>query len=1351
MDDSRLEIGGSYATPTSRPRFLKGIVETVSDFFVRKPAWQPLAKDEEELGESSLHERTGKWCPEENAGWFSRMLFLYVNGLMRKAMMKTLQPDDLWDVCNRDLPSVVATKFEDNLSATRLYGSQGVVWRAICREHGRSFMFAGAIKLFHDVVMVIGPFLLEFLLKGLEQGKSRWVLLGLATGLALSNVLECLSINWYFHILYRIGLHLKIALITTLHRKSLRITSASRIERGAGTIVTLMSNDAAKIWNLPQYIHMLWSGPFQILTVLALLVRIIHLLPAAAGLAVTLCLIPLSTVVANRLAATRKELMQHTDRRVKLCSEVMSGIKAIKLYAWEKPYQQRIQEIRDGELVQVKRMAVISIFNSIIFLGGTTLISIASFSVYALMGFPLTAAVAFPALALFNLLRFPVMVFPSQIAALIQGHVALRRIQGFIEEEEMKQEELEPAVQPPNLAILLQSASFAWEAEGRLTLRNVNLQVGAGQLVAVVGMVGGGKSSLLNALLGEMRSRGGFVSLAGTTAYTAQDPWIQNATVKENILMGRDMDKVWYDSVISACALGPDLEMLVAGDSTEIGEKGVNLSGGQKHRVALARACYAAADVYLLDDPLSAVDAHVGRHLFNSCICGLLKGCTRVLVTHQMHFLSDSNVDHILVVQDGNIIQSGTYADLVAQGVDFHQYEYTEPASVGLSVAEEGNGGALLSMESIKEEVDVDQAIDGEKEVEMAEFTSVPGNCQLSERAALVLDHGHQLDPSGSPSTSSDDGQGHEESRLLDVERRTDSAFEDRRLGQKDGDTIEEFVSISIRSTANPGQSVPSAAGARGSQNLASAKIIKDEEREEGVVKRQMYLAYLGSWGPWFWVPIIVLTLAAVERSLQVGQNAWLAVWSNATSRAEAAGYEISAMRYLALYFILGMLSLGMQIGRSYSAVLGTVHAARRLHAQLLKKMLRLPMSFFDSQPVGRLVNRFSRDVEALDVKLGDVVISCTNCLVAVLGSILVVMFVTPGVLLALIPLFFLYWRVQTAYITASRELKRLDSVAMSPIFSSFGEVITGLPTIRAFRRQPLFKQRCMDLVLDSNRIYWPIQCVNRWLSVRLEMVGIFVVFGTAVFSTVLLRRSAGIAGLAITSALNLTGLLNWFVRVSSELEVNMNSVERVLEYETTPAEAAAISMSYRPPRAWPQNGAITVEGLVVKYRPDLDPVLRGITFAVSAREKIGIAGRTGCGKSTLILALYRIVEPIAGRIIIDSVDICKIGLFDLRSRMALVPQDPVVFSGTVRSNLDPFGTCSMAGDAPLWGVLSQVGLAAMVQGLPGELDAVVSEGGANISTGQRQLLCMARALLRNSRILVLGSSRIENCTDLVL
>ncbi|KAL4446696.1 hypothetical protein ABPG77_007940 [Micractinium sp. CCAP 211/92] len=1441
-------------------------------------------------GSAGEHRPAGRWCPEEQAGFLSRLTFSYVGGLIRLGYRKTLNFDDLWDVAAEDGAASVSDAFQWSLA-----GADGVVWRAMWRTHGRTFIIgtpaahwlqgpcrawrpcsvlhhcccspwrqllpsvghAAALPPGRPLHALRNPgrksTLAPACRAGRHQGRavhaawsdqdrptpcplvqlgcgswcttpscswapSCWsccsntcrptalvgghgtavccrgaafgasascpalpvspaprrlaawldapprpptaalVGLALAAGLAAASVVETLTVNAYFHLLFRICLHLKIGLVDALYRKSLRISSAARAEHGAGKIVNLQSNDAAKLWSIPQYLHMIWSGPFQILVVMALLVRIIHLVPALAGLGATLALIPLSTLVGRAMAAVRKELVAYTDARVKLCTEVITGIKAIKLYAWEEPYVQRISKLREAELKQIRKATLLGTVNNLVFGGGPIIISLAALMTYSALGYPLTASVAFPALSLFNLLRFPVMMFPQQIMNLINGKVALDRIQKFMQAEEMAQRTPLPPAGPGQAAVEVVAGSFAWAAGDAPLLHDIDLAVPRGALVIVVGSVGCGKSSLLSALLGEMAALAGSVVVRGSTAYTQQDPWIQNATLRDNILMGAPLEQGRYDAVLDACALRPDLEMLPAGDQTEIGEKGVNLSGGQRHRVALARACYAAADVYLLDDPLSAVDAHVGRHLFDLCISGLLSKATRILVTHQLQYLPAA--DHILVLRDGRLAERGSYDELVARGVDFHQFEVASAptseeeegpkASAAGEAANHGGGASAVATHNHSAEEQEGVRRSAEQQPESPSNGALANGVPDSDGWA----DGQQVAAAGGDAicVAAETAAVFTDVPLLDEQAASDGTAvvsSSRRSVDANGHTAAPKPVPAV----GPTRATLAAAALGKPAKQPSGQLTKAEERAVGQVDRQVYLAYFRSWSPLYWIPILVLTLGLTERGLQAFQNFWLSIWSEATAAAEAGG-DAAAMRthfYMLLYFAFGLSSLAFQVVKAVMLVIGSVNAARVLQERLLSCVVRLPMSFFDSQPTGRLLNRFTKDTESVDVALQSSVSSFLNCAISVLWSLIVVVAVSPGILAAILPLTLSYYYIQTRYIRSSREIKRLDSLALSPIFGHFGETLQGLVTVRAFQQQASFEQRNCTLLDGSNRAWWPAQCINRWLSVRLELLGISVVFGTAVLVAVAAQRSAGLAGLALTSALNLTGLCNWMVRQTTELEVNMNSVERMVEYTALQPEAPAVLEARRPLPNWPQQGSIQVERLVVRYRPELDPVLKGITFSVRGREKIGVAGRTGCGKSTLMMALYRIVEPSDGRIVIDGIDTASIGLYDLRSRLALVPQDPVIFSGSVRSNLDPFGDAGS--DERIWGALSQAGLADAVRGMPGGLDAPIAEGGGNLSVGQRQLLCMARALLRAARILVLdeATSNVDTASDALI
>ena len=1301
----------------------------------------------------SRHPREGKttWTPEADANLFSRLTFTYLTPLMNLGYVQPLVPEDLPDVNPFDDSRLLSDGLQEALKATSSEDHRsGLVIKSVWEANKVPFMRAGGWKLIQDGLQLTAPIVLEFLLRNVEEGlPSRG---GTGYGLWYNGVMVVVLFavdqarnlfqNLYFHQAFRVGMTIKTGLIDAIFKKSLRVSGAVRGEMGIGKIVNLQSNDGSKLWGTAQFLHQIWSAPMQVLITIGLLMRVLQPVPALVGLATTLCFIPINMKVGKKLFATRRALIAKTDKRVKMTTEVLQGIKAIKLYAWEEPYLKRVGDLRDEELRQIIKTGFLGLINIVLFLASPVLVAITAFATFVAMGNELTASKAFPALALFNLIRFPIMMLPMIINQVINAKVSGKRLQDFFDSEEASAIAGRGESATP---ILCRDASFQWStpppaaaeagagkpgarpgppagvaksfteraksikmarmqttpkgpvqlgadgpgaggeekppaAEG-FKLGPVSFEVARGSLLMVVGEVGSGKTSLLMGLLREMSCKGGDVTLTGTVAYTSQDPWIQNNTLEKNVLMGLEYDEERYEKAIVASALMDDLMQLPAADQTEIGEKGVNLSGGQKHRVALARAVYADADIYLLDDPLSAVDAHVAQHLFGECIAGVLKDKTRILVTHQLQFLAQA--DQIMVMEGGKIAHVGTFEELKGAGVSFTKYEMADKKEDRA----EGGGDA-----------DADAGAELDKQM----------------------------------------------GRTLTKKERTQTVAE------------------------------------RGG-------LTKAEGRAVGSVSMAIYRAYFMAWGAFYLYPILTTFFALGDRGLQAGQQYWLALWSNETAdmiqctkwarstegvqTACENGYlgrkgvqvEVAAdgtvvetavpvdvYRYLWVYTVLGLASVVLTAVRSGLIVLGSNNASRNLGNTLLAHVIRLPMSFFDAQPLGRLLNRFTSDLDAIDTNLSQTVSSTITTLVNVLAAIALMMVVTPEVAVAILLVGVFYWRIQQVYVATSREVKRLDSVSLSPIFSLFSETISGLPTVRAFGKQKDLMDRNLAMLNTSNRAYWPHMSTNRWLSVRLETLGNAITTASALMVTVITVSDAGFAGLVISSAMSITGVMNWLVRQVSEMEVAMNAVERIVEYRRLPTEAPAVIDHARPDPSWPTAGAVEVRDLQVRYRSELDLVLKGVSVSIAPREKVGVCGRTGCGKSTFMLALYRIVEPAAGTVLIDGVDVSKIGLFDLRSKLALVPQDPVLFSGTIRTNLDPFET--VEDDEVIWNALRQVHLRDPIEQMGG-LDASVAEAGSNLSVGQRQLLCMARALLRNSRILLLdeATSSVDNNTDSVI
>ena len=842
-------------------------------------------------------------------------------------------------------------------------------------------------------------------------------------------------------------------------------------------------------------------------------------------------------------------------------------------------------------------------------------------------------------MAYFNLIRIPLTLFPMTLSQTITIYVSLKRIAKFLNAEELDPTCVSHSTKEKENAIEMESASFSWDQTNEeANLKGINCTIAQGSLVAIVGTVGSGKSSILAAILGEMEKIQGTVATQGSIAYVAQQAWIQNMSVKDNILFAQEYDKDKYDGVIDACALKSDLSILVNGDATEIGENGINLSGGQKQRVNLARAVYSSADIFLLDDPLSAVDAHVSKHIFEKVIgkSGLLQGKTRVWVTNNLSYLSQ--VDQIIVIDQGIILEQGTYKDLVMN---------------------QSHLSTLIQVKEINDE------------------------------------------------------------------------------------TSEEKVAVPLKTN------VTNVDEPKVITTTAEAKLVKEESSETGRVKSSTYLAYLKSMGYSF--SIIFVTLVAVQQSLHLGGNIWLSQWSDANNSKKEEETN-SAEYFLQGYIYIGVAEMIIKLLNDLTFYFRCARASKTVHKNLLYNVMKSPMNFFDTNPMGRILNRFTSDLDTMDQKIPQELLDFTWCLIECLVIILLICTTTPLFVAVVIPLLALYFCIQNVYIASSRQIKRLYSVSKSPIFAHFSETTNGAQTIRAYGQEARFIQESQNRMATNVKSVYPNLMSNRWLGVRLENIGNLFIFFAALFAVLARDRlTPGQAGLSITSSMQIIAALVWVVRQACMLETDSVAIERIMEYTNNEQEAPwqlETDETLRKSSKWPVKGSIKFHDYQTRYRPGLDLVLKGIDMEIDGQEKIGICGRTGAGKSSLTMALFRIVEATQGKISIDGQDISLLGLQTLRSRLTIIPQDPVLFTGDLRFNLDPVGEHS---DSALWKSLELAHLKNHVStNLASGLDSQVTEGGGNFSVGQRQLICLARALLRKTQILVLdeATAAIDQETD---
>uniref|UniRef100_A0A8C8J8V5 ATP-binding cassette, sub-family C (CFTR/MRP), member 3 n=1 Tax=Oncorhynchus tshawytscha TaxID=74940 RepID=A0A8C8J8V5_ONCTS len=1091
--------------------------------------------------------------------------------------------------------------------------------RSLIKAFGPYFLIGSAFKLLQDLITFVNPQLLSLLISFTKQKEApTWWGYALAFLMFCTAFLQTLILHQHFQYCFVTGMRLRTAIIGAIYRKSLIITNAAKRTSTVGEIVNLMSVDAQRFMDLTTFLNMLWSAPLQIILALYFLWQ--NLGPSVlAGVAVMILLIPLNAAIAVRTRAYQVEQMHYKDARIKLMNEILNGIKVLKLYAWENSFKEKVLEIRQKELNVLRKTAYLGALSTMAWTSAPFLVALMTFAVYVTVDKNniLDADKAFVSLSLFNILRFPLNMLPQVISSVVQASVSLKRIQDFLSHEELDPE----SVDRNNTA----TGTYFTDVPVCVFVRSINLMVPQGSLLAVVGHVGCGKSSLVSALLGEMEKLEGHISIRGSVAYVPQQAWIQNATLRDNILFGKAYNEQKYRSCLEACALTPDLEVLPGGDLTEIGEKGINLSGGQRQRVSLARALYNEADVYLLDDPLSAVDSHVAKHIFDHVIGpeGALKGKTRILVTHGISFLPQ--VNNIMVMVEGRVSEMGSYQELLQQNGAFA--EFLRNYSLEDIIEDEATGTTI---------------------------------CYYSRGIQNSL-------------------------RSVD---------------------LLIFCSTWLL--------------------FATAWF--------PLVKSKVFWEYAKAVGPL--LTLFICFLYGCQSAAAIGANVWLSQWTN--DEAQNMTQENVSMR-VGVYAALGITQGILVMVSSFTLAMGNIGAARKLHYALLDNKFHTPQSFFDTTPIGRVINRFSKDIYVIDEALPSTVLMFLGTFFSSLSTMIVIVASTPIFAVVIAPLTFIYVFVQRFYVATSRQLKRLESVTRSPIYSHFSETVTGSSVIRAYGRRDAFVLMSDVKVDDNQKSYYPGIVANRWLGVRIEFIGNCIVLFAALFAVIGKNNlNPGLVGLSVSYALLVTMSLNWMVRMTSDLESNIVAVERVKEYSETKIEAPWEVEDKKPSPDWPSQGKVEFLDYSVRYREGLDLVLKNLTLSVVGGEKIGIVGRTGAGKSSMTLCLFRLLEAAGGEITIDGVKISEIGLHDLRSKLTIIPQEPVLFSGSLRMNLDPFEKYN---DGEVWKALELSHLNKFVSNQPAKLELECSEGGENLSVGQRQLVCLARALLRKTRILILDEA----------
>ncbi|KAJ7746241.1 multidrug resistance-associated ABC transporter [Mycena metata] len=1312
---------------------------------------------------------TGKVLPKDNAPYLSQLVAHWLSPFLDVGFSRPLEKEDLWELpeprltgpttdtlealfyprCTpeqrprafRNTPAASVAETAETASTDSEKGAtakeatpqksrrfwqrkpkpefDSSLWRAVFATFHYRIWFGGVLKLLADTLKTTTPLLNKVILTWLTDSyvyyhltdaekasgilaKPRGIGYGIGLGVALFVMQEVSSLmtNHSQQIMMTVGLSVRTAIIGSVFRKSMRLSARARLEHTAGQTTTIISTDSARLDRFSQFGHNMWVAPIQIIIGVGLLIGNLGY-SALVGLGVLLFGFPLQTLLVRIMFTQRKKGVKITDTRVRLTNEVLQGIRLIKYYAWEGFYTHQISSLRTREINTVRKTAIARAALIALVTLIPVLASVLSFITYALSGHDLNIAIIFSSLQFFNIIRAPLIFLPFVLGALSDALVAFKRIGAFLTAEELP-DPFEIDVRRANAVEL--EASFVWETAGRVDakfgpkdggagkkeralaraaakasasaakskgkkgemlpvsekgegmqtpgtgtgtgtitpaeeekpfeLKDLKLSVPKGAFVAIVGKVGSGKSSILQAMIGEMRRTAGTVVFGGSIAYVPQTAWIRNATLRDNVLFGQEEDEEKFRRIIRACSLEHDLEVLPHGEETEIGERGINLSGGQKARVSLARAAYSTSDIVLLDDPLSAVDSFVGKAILEDCILhGPLADRTRILVTHALHVLDKA--DYIYVMDNGTIKEEGTYERLMKEGVVFSRL-----------MEDYGN---------LDEE---EQAV-------------VKG-----EKTAIVADEKEEVD---------------------------------LKKGQ--------------------------------------AALMQTEERMTGAVSFETYAKYFKFAGGVVWVPLL-LSLLTLGQLAQVGNNLFLGFWTANSIKGFRQG------EYMAVYAALGLAQAFFSFLTSFGFAIASLAASLNLFKVALAHILRSPSSFFDTTPMGRILSRLVKDQDTLDNELSLTLMQLLTSFASVLGTVALVFYTFPLLGIIFAPMAVMYYLVALYYRRSSVETKRLDSLMRSALYASYTETLTGLSTIRAYRAQDKAiadAEYGLDL---ENRAYIMTITLQLWLGLRLDVFGNILIFGIALFAAGFRNTvNPSKIGVVLSYTLSITQIFSQMVSFFATNEQNMNSVERIITYAELPAEGDPTTPN-DPPSSWPESGEIKFKSVEMAYREGQPLVLKGVTFDVRPGEKVGIVGRTGAGKSSLLQALFRMVELQSGSIEIDGHNIREVGLDVLRGRLALVPQDSVLFLGTLRENLDPEGTKT---DSELLSVLQRAWLLPREGEAPDpvadskfSLDSTIGDEGSNYSAGEKQLLALCRALVKNSSIIVLdeATSSVDVETD---
>ncbi|CAG9836011.1 unnamed protein product [Diabrotica balteata] len=1133
-----------------------------------------------------------KLNPIERTNVISRLFFCWLIPYFAKGYKRDLTEDDMYKHRSEHDSGSLGAKLERRWNKHIQNNKNPAYWKVLMGTFFCEIFLLNILAFTTEGIRMSQPFLISKLLKVYEEIPTEESMndIYLYAGLIIvTSFLNVILVHRFNLAVMQIGMKMRIASCSLIYRKSLKLSKSALAETTIGQMVNLLSNDVGRFDQATHHLHHFYLAPIQTTIVMVLLYLVVGW-TALLGTVFLLLSIPLQSWLGKKTSQFRLKTATRTDERVRLMNEIISGIQVIKMYTWEYSFAKLVEYVRKMEMKYIRKTSVIRgllMSMTTVLNKGAVAISIIT---YVISGNTLTASYAYTVASYYRLLGSITMWFPQAVSQGSEMFISMKRIQSFLLFDELKADKhfepgkeleddkkrynsiTEKVLQTSNGSIHIKKASAKWlKSQPDNNLENINMDVTAGEVVAVVGSVGSGKSTLLHIIMKELELQSGSVDITGTVSYASQEPWLFGGSIRQNILFGEQFDQEKYDEVVKVCALQRDFTLFPHGDRTLAGERGVTLSGGQRARINLARAVYKEADIYLLDDPLSAVDTHVGKHLFEECICGYLSNKCVVLVTHQLQHLK--NIDKIYLMTNGKIAVSGSYSDIRESNTEYSKL--------------------LADMEEEEEE----SRRKSQRVVTKSEKTEKEAAIQVLKREGTgsgnISDHVYMS------------------------------------YARAGGNLIKVFLLISLFFLG---------------QGLDSLS--------------DYFITFWVNIQQWNSTKVIINSTDPDAEIYHSFENWWLTPLF--TSKNTVYFYTI----------LVGSVVIIVNI-RSLSFYLWCIAASTKMHNKMFMNIVYSPMRFFNTNPSGRILNRFSKDIGSVDEVLPTTLLDTVQIALSVAAITAVIGSLTYWILIPTVAIAVFFYFLRVIFLETSRDVKRVESV----------------------------------------------------------------------------KQYGGNMGLALTQTLGLTGMFQWGMRQWSELENQMTSVERVQEYADLKQEDDEHSIE--PPKTWPHAGEIQFDNMSLYYTPDDPPVLKNLSFTINPSEKIGIVGRTGAGKSSLIQALFRLTH-IEGRILVDDIDTKKISLKMLRSKISIIPQEPVLFSGTLRNNLDPFDEYT---DEALWNALEEVELKQAVDELPAGLANKMAEGGTNFSVGQRQLVCLARAIVGNNKILVLdeATANVDPYTDALI